>query len=332
MRQSFLRVICIAGALTISGCGGGGGGSSDIKQVLPESPAAATPITVTQNKLGAWFWYADRTGTTHTQIADKLVSIGVKRIFIKISNGRRSCEMYGDVCDGNVAALYKARGIEPWTWSYNYPNDAGTGLTDAQYHAKQAEGLTQSAKFGYVGHVVDIETEFDGKAQPLEDLFTAFRAAHTSAKQAGLISNNYLLGATTWGNPKAHSMRVDLIDKYVDFHMPQTYLEEWANGVTSSVYLQEPRRWVDAGNKEYRDLGAVKPIWHIVSTDRSVITKEQLSAFIDAAGPNTSIWSYPDGSEVKLSVLDLWKSLDWTQLTYKPSLESEAKNFVVPML
>ena len=78
-------------------------------------------------------------------------------------------------------------------------------------------------------------------------------------------------------------------------------------------------------------MGAVKPIWHIVSTDRNVITKEQLTAFIDAAGPNTSIWSFPDGTEVKLSVLDLWKSLNWTQLTYRPTLASEAINFAVPM-
>ena len=297
--------------------------------VVVPPPATGKPITVTENKLGAWLWYASRTGKTHTQIADELKAIGVKRIFIKISDGRRSCELYPDVCDASVAALYKARGIEPWTWSYNYPNGAGTGLTDTQYYAKQAEGLTQSVKYGYVGHVLDIEVEFDGKGQPVEDLMVAFRDARAAAKLAGQAGPTYLMGATTWGNPKAHAMRVDLIDKYVDFHMPQTYLEEWANGNVASNFLLEPRKWVDAGNKEYRDLGAKKPIWHIVSTDRNVITKEQLAAFVDAAGPNTSIWSIPDGSEVKFSVLEKWKTLDWSKLTFTPTLESEAQNFLV---
>ena len=55
-------------------------------------------------------------------------------------------------------------------------------------------------------------------------------------------------------------MRVDIIDQYVDAHLPQTYVEEWG-----AHYLADPARYVRRGTAEYRRQGAKKPIHHISS-------------------------------------------------------------------
>lgn len=329
MINKFAPTLALMSILSISACGGGS--APDTKPAVPPPQTSAKPITVVQNKYGAWLWYADQVGKTHTQIADDMAAIGVKRIVIKIGNGRRNCDRYPDVCSSAVSAIYKSRGIEPFTYSYNYPNDASTGLTDAQYHALQADALTQSATYGYMGHILDIEAEFDGVTVQLEDMLKTFNTVYASVKTAAGTTAGFSMGATSWGNPKDHNMRMDLIDKYVDFHMPQTYVEQWASNARLGYCFSDTRKCIDAVNKEYRSLGAIKPIWHIIAIEKNTISATQLAAFFEASGPNTSIWRIPDGGAtgVPLSALDKWRTLDWTRLSFVPTQNSEALNFAV---
>ena len=74
----------------------------------------------------------------------------------------------------------------------------------------------------------------------MHNLFQAFTQARTNARNAGTITGTFPLGATTWGNPLDQGMRVDIIDQYVDFHMPQTYLEVWG-----SSYMADPKYWIE---------------------------------------------------------------------------------------
>ena len=331
MNHPFVRRLALVGPLILSACGGGSSPNASNKPNVIPPQAVAKTVTVVQNKYGAWLWYADQLGKTHTQIADDMASIGVKRIIIKIGDGRRNCDRYTDVCNSAVPAIYKSRGIEPFTFSYNYTNDASTGVNDAQYHALQAVALTQSIQYGYMGHIIDIETEFDGVSGQLEDMLKAFRGAYTTAQTPGGLTESFAIGATTWGNPKDHSMRVDLIDKYVDFHMPQTYVEQWASNTRLGYCFSDTRLCIDAVNKEYRSLGVTKPIWHILAIEKNTISPTQLAAFFEASGPNTSIWRIPDGGAngVPLSALDKWRTLDWTRLSFIPTQDSEALNFAV---
>jgi hypothetical protein len=220
----------------------------------------------------------------------QLVSLGVKRIYVKVADGVYSPTSWPEVDNAALVNAYKTKGIEVWAWSYNYPGN----------DANQAKALTQAAKAGYQGYVTDIEVEFDRTTTTLESLMQAFANAKTQAISAGYTTSAFKLYCTTWGNPKDHGMRVDIIDKYVDAHMPQTYVEVWG-----SQYMASAAQWVNAGTQEYRDLGAKKPIHHIVSDEQNVITATQINSFINASGGQTSIWRIPGGG----TSLNIWTSL-----------------------
>ncbi|MDN3920319.1 C39 family peptidase [Roseateles violae] len=286
-----------------------------------QSRLAASPPSggTFNNKYGAWLWYADGIGKTHVQIADQLKAQGVKRIFIKIADNTQACSVYTDACLKATTDTYKARGIEPWAWAYNYPNNS----------AAQADALYQAARFGYVGFVSDVEVEFDRKSTELSALFQAFVAARERAKTDGWIAGaatSFPLGATTWGNPADHGMRVDIIDQYVAFHMPQTYLEVWG-----PTYMADPKKWIETTNCEYRNLGANKPIWNIVSTEQDVITSAQLELFMAAAGPNASIWRIPGGG-TPTSIWNDWAGINWERSSFVESACGTGNNLYADYL
>lgn len=273
---------------------------NNIKDYIASNPDDGSDdgsTTEVVNRLGAWLWYIDEAGLnkTHTQLADELADMGVKRVFIKIADNDASCSLFADACSTTTTEIYKSRGIEPWAWSYNYPgNDAA-----------QAYALYEAAQYGYVGYVLDVEVEFNNTSTALHNIFQAFHQAKQNAVNAGYIDQSFPIGATTWSNPIDQGMDVGIIDQYVDFHMPQTYLEVWG-----ASYMADAKRWIEQGNADYRAMGANKPIWHIVSTEYDEITPSQLTEFIKVAGPNTSIWRVP-GGEVPQAVWNDWRALDW---------------------
>ncbi|GAA4826935.1 S-layer homology domain-containing protein [Algivirga pacifica] len=247
------------------------------------------------NALGVWLWYIEGTGySSHAQLADQLASMGVNRIYVKVGDGTNQ---WAEATNTNLVQTYKARGIETWAWGYNYP-----GNVEAQ-----ADIVYQAAKTGYEGYVTDIEIEFDGKSTELHAILGEFREAISQAVTDGHTTNDFKLYCTSWGNPVDHGMRVDIIDQYVDAHMPQTYLEVWG-----SSYMSNATYWVNYGTQEYRDQGCVKPIHHIVSNEYDNITAAQMNEFIAASGAETSIWRIP-GGESPLSIWNTLEQLNWQQ-------------------
>jgi hypothetical protein len=254
------------------------------------SPAGMANRNI-NNKLGMWLWYLGGTGySTHAALADKLKTLDVKRIYVKVADGGYSPTAWPENDDVSLVNAYKSRGIEVWGWAYNYPGN----------EVNQAKALYQAAKAGYQGFVTDIEIEFDGATTSLESLLAEFVRQKNAAVSAGLATSAFKFYCTTWGNPKDHGMRVDLIDKYVDAHMPQTYVEVWG-----STYMANAAQWVNAGTQEYRQMGAKKPIHHIASAEYNVITATQLNSFINASGGETSIWRVPGGS----TPVSIWNTL-----------------------
>ncbi|WP_428818466.1 C39 family peptidase [Microbulbifer sp. MCCC 1A16149] len=284
-----------------------------VKEAMDQQPPG-----VLTNKFGAWLWYIDEQGLnrTHTQLADELAALGVKRIFIKIADGTQNCNLFADACSSVTTGIYKSRGIEPWAWAYNYPNNYTT----------QADALYYAAQYGYVGFVSDVEVEFNNTTTALHNLFQAFTSARTDAQNAGHADSSFALGATTWGNPADQGMDVGIIDQYVDFHMPQTYVEVWG-----ASYMADPAYWIEVGDCEYRQLGAQKPIWHIVSTEYDQITPAQIETFMSAAGPNTSIWRVPGGS-VPQTVWNDWGNIDWERTNFTPGNCSAGNNTLTDRL
>lgn len=256
------------------------------------------------NKLGAWIWRIEQTGYTHSTLAQKLARVGVKRVYLKLADGSASCSRWPDLCNPAIPAIYKAQGVEPYGWSYNYPR-----LFEAQ-----GDALYLAAKSGYLGFVVDVEVEFDGKSTELHNLFAAFRDARSQAVREGVATSAFRLNATTWSNPRAHRMRVDIIDQYVDAHMPQTYVE-----LFGAVARANPEQRVNQSTCEYRELGTIKPVNHIVSTEKNIITAEQINRFIGASGPETSIWRVP-GGEVSQAIWDDWTGVQWNRTDLTPAV------------
>ncbi|MBE0379871.1 C39 family peptidase [Pseudoalteromonas prydzensis] len=287
-----------------------------VKNKLAEDNSGSQPV---ENRLGVWLWYIDESGLnkTHTQLANELAAMGVKRVYIKIADDTQNCSLFADACSTVTTNTYKSRGIEPWAWSYNYPGS----------YTAQADALFYAAQYGYVGFVSDVEVEFNNKTSELHSLFQAFTTARNDAINSSFADASFKLGATTWSNPIAQGMSVGIIDQYVDFHMPQTYVEVWG-----ASYMADPKRWIEAGNNEYRILGANKPIWHIVSTEYDVITASQINNFINAAGPNASIWRVPGGS-VPQAVWNDWQQVNWQRTVYDSNVQgSSGNNTLLPWM
>ncbi|MEE2000322.1 C39 family peptidase [Alkalimonas sp. MEB108] len=304
--------------LMLTACGG-----SNDSPPAPETSLPPTPpedevelVAVAENKLGAWIWYIDQPGlvrNNHADMAAYLADLGVKRVFIKISdiNYRWQsnkirfeedgvfCGEWQDACEPANLQYYKDAGIEPWAWTYN----------DIHSYDEQADMLYAAALVGYQGFVLDIEEEFNRKDEPLHELFQAYHLKLRQARAEGLVDNRFLLVATSWGNPQDQGMNIGIIDQYVDAHMPQTYVEKWGGN-----YLSDIAETIRQGDCEYQALGATKPIWHIVSHEDNILTAEQLDTFVQHAGPNASLWRIADAS-----LAHAVENMNWQQLEYQPN-------------
>jgi hypothetical protein len=250
------------------------------------------------NELGAWIWYIEATTCkSHSELADSLKKLNIKRVFVKVADGKNFSN-WPELDDKNVVKAYKDKGIQVWGWSYNYPNN----------EAAQAEAIYRAAKTGYQGYIVDVEMEFDNDSLRLYKLFEAFDKRKQDAVKDGIVPINFELRATTWGNPKAHKFNIKAMDKFVSAYMPQTYVEQWK--LIASLEKQ-----IDLGNQEYAALGATKPIHHIVAAEKETgatgaITAADVNKYIAKAGGGTSIWRIP-GDAISAKNWALWRAINW---------------------
>lgn len=248
------------------------------------------------NKLGAWLWYLELTKfKDYESLADTLQNLGIKRIYIKVANGKVDTVKWTELVDATIPKIFEERGIEAWAWSYNYPGN----------EKQQANALYKAAKAGYKGYVIDVEAQFDRKPLAAAKMFKAFDAAREKATQEKYIDRDFLVYCTTWGNPRAHNFPISTINQYVDGFMPQTYVENWGG---DHIMLLEGT--IDRVNEEYKSLGATKPIHHIVSTEKGTISPTEVNRFITYAGPETSVWPIP-GTNTSLLLWHTWNNVEW---------------------
>ncbi len=254
------------------------------------------------NKLGVWLWRLEYTNVkTHSDLADSLKRLGISRIYIKVVDGR-AFDKWTQHSDTALVKTYRKKGIDVWAWTYNYPNN----------EVLQAAVVEKVAKTGYSGLVVDVEVEFDGDSLRLYKLFNAFGTARQNAINQGLATNTFEIRCTTWGNPDFHDFNLKAIDPFVQGYMPQTYVEQWGKTYTNNL-----EKWIDEGNKEYKKLGATKPIYHIVASEnhpdsaakKNVITAVHLNRFIAKAGNETSVWAVPQ--KVVNKIWNTWRGVSW---------------------
>lgn len=256
------------------------------------------------NSLGIWLWYLENTGySSHSTLAKDIASLGIKRVYVKVADGGYNPSSWPEVNNKALVDAYKAYGLEVWAWAYNYPGN----------EVAQADALYYAAKTGYQGFVTDIEVEFDKKTTELHSFLGELTKARKQAVDHGYATTEFKIYCTTWGNPKDHGMRVDIIDQYVDAHMPQTYIEVWG-----SNYMANADYWVNKGTAEYRSLECKKPVHHIVSAEHQLIQAWQINEFINASGPETSLWRIP-GGDTSLNIWNTIEAVNWKK-DFSPSV------------
>ncbi len=259
------------------------------------------------NKLGVWLWHVEHTGFSHETLAHNLATRKIKRVYVKVADGRANPDSWPELIDTDLVDSYKGKDLEIWAWSYNYTDN----------YELQAAALYEAAKTGYQGYVVDVEMEFDGKAAELDQIFQAFYESRTQAIADGYATDDFQIYCTTWGNPIDHNYSIASIDPYVDGYMPQTYVEYWGQS-----YVDNITYWIEEGNKEYESIGATKPIHHLCSTALGVMTPELIDEFISASGPETSLWRVPGGG-VPFEVWEDWNQVEWDKDFCEPSLTED---------
>lgn len=268
------------------------------------------------NKLGAWVWVIEATTCkSHKELADSLSKLGVKRVFMKVADGKNFSN-WPELDDKNLVATYKNKGLEIWAWTYNYPSN----------EAAQAEAILRAAKTGYQGFVVDVEMEFDKDSLGLYNLFFAFDKKKKEAIASGFATSNFELRVTTWGNPIQHFFNIKAMNPFVSAYMPQTYVEQW--GLT---YVQNMEQWMTQGELDYKKLGATKPIYHIVANEKTINTTGALSAtflnrFIQKSGGETSIWRVPGGA-ISAQNWANWRGIDWKKDFCSPISTAQLTDF-----
>lgn len=263
--------------------------------IIISSYSASAQVDCT-NKLGAWVWYLKLTKfNSYEALGDSLSKLGVKRLYIKVANGKIDLSKWPEIDDPSVPAILAQKGIEAWAWSYNYPGN----------EAAQAEALYRAAKAGYKGFVVDIEAQFDGKPTAASRLMSAFARAKKKGIEDNYINEHFPIYCTTWGNPRSHRFPISTINQYVDAFMPQTYVENW--GPEHVLTLENT---IDLVKEEYISLGATKPIHQVVSTEKGLITPAEVNRFLSYAGAETSIWPVP-GTNTSLLLWNTWNDIDW---------------------
>jgi hypothetical protein len=264
---------------------------------------AALTAPSSSNAMGVWVWYLEGTGySTHSALARDIAAMGARRVYLKVADGAWNTAGWPEIADPSIPAAYKARGLEVFAWAYNYPGNS----------AAQAKALSEAARLGYQGFVTDVEIEFDGLSTELRSLMQAFSSARAEAQRQGWAGADFKLYACSWGNPRDHGMRVDIIDEFVDAHLPQTYVETWGG-----TWLSNIANSIAVGTREYRDLGARKPIFHVLSNERRGISVAQMNTFVtEAAKPansgsvvnEVSVWRIPNAGSAIWSDL---RALRW---------------------
>ncbi len=268
------------------------GGRGDLQEGRAEeleTDADALTAPSSGNAMGVWVWYLEGTGySSHSALARDIAATGARRVYLKVADGAYDPAKWPEVDDAAVPQAYKARGLEVFAWAYNYPGN----------EAAQAKALSRAARAGYQGFVTDVEVEFDRKPAEVRRFFQALSAGRDEARRNGWAGPGFKLYACSWGNPKDHGMAVDVMDEYVDAHLPQTYVETWGG-----TWLSNIANTIAVGTREYRDLGVKKPIFHVVSNERRGISVAQLNTFVAEASKQAnsgsavnevSVWRVPN--------------------------------------
>ncbi len=266
-----------------------------------------------ESHLGIWVWYLpDTRYETPAKFADYMKEKSIKRAYVKV-NDELGNSWFTPYMTKATTDAFKNKGLEVWAWGYNYPsvftNNSGSVVSTSIEN--QAKAVYNAAKAGYQGYVLDAEMEFN---QRPSDFITLCKRAYEYKQQAireGYATTAFKLYVAPMGNPKDHvylSSNIRNVNQYLDGYMPQTYLEVWG-----TTYMNSPETWVNQGTKDFKDLGATKPIHHILSDEKGLINSATINKAFKVSGNESSLWRFPndDNASLESTIVGTINAIDW---------------------
>ena len=223
---------------------------------------------------GVWIW---RVANLQSDYLDRLVQRNVKRVYLKVFDGKSNPMFWGFQCTPESVLRIKARGIEVFGWGYHY----GT----ADDLAAQVTAVKQAFDAGIDGYVLDVEKE------------VKVPATHPNLKKLIQKLREFvpdgMLGYTSFGHPGKHpDVPWKLLDELCDLAFPQIYFEKF-------TFAQTNEEEVQACLEAHRALNLTKPllpIWGSESDAHNPATAAELQTYLKRF-PGSSVWRVPNAGE-----------------------------------
>lgn len=269
------------------------------EQVASDSTRTRVIDLAPDNRLGVWLEDNEIAGFTHDELAQRLASLGVKRVFIQTAGFNTGCESYPDGCDRSVPAAYHARGIETYAFAVPIPGFTGTAATNVVYVADA----------GYDGYVIHLTDDWGGEGVELDGMLAAFRAQVDENISIGRAPSNFPLYLSGGSSPVEIDLRVDVADGYVDGFLPRVLVES-----LGSDAIANPDTTLADVVCAYTSLGATHPIHPTIGTETGEVTALGVNRFFAVGGAGSSIWRVPDAGDPN-HIWDTWAKVDWTSAT-----------------
>lgn len=222
---------------------------------------------------GAWIWVLE---SIRTDYLNELRNRKVKRIYLKVFDGRSTPMFWGFQCNTNIISAFNSAGIEVYGWGYHYATPDVTG---------QVSAVQQALSCGLGGYVVDIEAEAEDTNSHInvEQLLKGLRPLVGPGK----------LGYTSFGHPGFHpNVPWKILDQHCDIAMPQIYFEKFSFGSSNEDEVQ-------ACLKAHTSLGLTKPIlpiWGSESDASQPASRSELQSLL-IRYPGSSIWRIPNRNQ-----------------------------------
>lgn len=223
---------------------------------------------------GTWIW---RMANLNVDFLDSLVQCNVKRVYLKVCDGRSKPMFWLFQCTPEIIQDFRARDIQVYGWGYHY----GTGDDIAE----QILAVKQAFEAGIEGYVLDVEDEVqDPATHPhLRTLLEGLRQ---------IVPLN-ALGYTSFGHPGFHpGVPWKMLDEFCDIALPQIYFEKFRFKPTNEEEVQACL----IAHQELQLTKPILPIWGSESDSANPASALELQMYLNRFA-GSSLWRVPNQGE-----------------------------------
>ncbi|MEB3121355.1 MAG: peptidoglycan-binding protein [Snowella sp.] len=256
---------------------------------------------------GIWIWNLAQIGSDYL---DKLLQVKVKRVYLKVFDGKSNPMFWGHQCSTDIVKKFKDKDIQVFGWGYHY----GTSNINAQVTA-----VKQAVDCGLDGYILDVEVEVENTSthSNITALLTQLRP---------LVSSG-TLGYTSFGHPGFHpNIPWKILDQHCDIALPQIYFEKFGFRATNEDEVQDCL-------KAHEAIGLSKPIlpiWGSESDSSNPAKASELQSYLNRF-PGSSIWRLPEFRRGVLERGQAW-NLNYAGQAVINTGGTTSTNFELPIL